>query len=99
MNLSTILAFLRTARGHTLNLSQLITMVALRADGPMNLTALGRLTRISTAAMTGVADSLVASGFAMRRQDADRRVINLELTEAGHDAISIILDALEPVPA
>ena len=94
-----ILAFLRTARGHGLNLTQLLTMTALRANGPMNMTAIGRITRLSTAAMTCAADSLETSGLAMRQPTADRRMINLALTDAGHDAIAIILSTLEPIPA
>lgn len=59
-------------------------LLALREDGPSNLTSLGRATRIDRTTIGERVDALTERGLLERtRSDADRRVVLVSLTDAG----------------
>lgn len=56
---------------------------------------LARRAFVDTGAMTRTLDRLEAKGFLKRQRcDTDRRVVNLELTDAGRDVVNDILPAV-----
>jgi DNA-binding MarR family transcriptional regulator len=56
---------------------------------------LARRAFVDTGAMTRTLDRLEAKGFLRRQRcDTDRRVVNLELTDAGRDVVNDILPAV-----
>lgn len=56
---------------------------------------LARRAMVDTGAMTRTLDRLEAKGFLRRQRcDTDRRVVNLELTDAGRDVVNDILPAV-----
>jgi len=57
--------------------------------GPMSSTAIATLVGISTGAMTGTGDQLERQGYIdKKKDDKDRRVLLLSLTEAGQKFLS-----------
>jgi DNA-binding MarR family transcriptional regulator len=78
-----------------LNSSTLHTLCILHAlDGAATMTALARKLGISTAAVTGVADSLEAAGLIARYLSrTDRRLVYVHLTDQGRLTLSDILNA------
>jgi len=80
-----------------LNLNAVSHVAALviisRDDRGAILANIARSLKISPAAMTGLADTLIRMGLAKRahEENLDRRAIRLAITSAGRDAIQIIL--------
>ena len=69
--------------GHDLTFSQYITLKKL-ATGTAGVTDLARAAEVNPGAMTRLLDRLVAKGLVARSADpADRRAINIHLTDAG----------------
>jgi DNA-binding MarR family transcriptional regulator len=69
--------------GHDLTFSQYITLKKL-AHGNASVTDLARAAEVNPGAMTRLLDRLVAKGLVGRSADpADRRAINIHLTDAG----------------
>lgn len=62
------------------------------AKGRANTVAgCARVVGVETGAMTRMLDRLAAKGLiSRRRSDSDRRVVNVELTEAGHEIVKVI---------
>ena len=76
-----------TAAG--LTLTQVGVLEAILHKGPLSQRELGRKVLTSAGNMTDVIDKLEARGLVHRgRQPADRRAVRVELTDAGHDAIT-----------
>lgn len=85
-------AVLAASRDYTLGTSTLAVLAYLHEHGRGSLATLARTTRISTAAITGLADRLVTLGYAERRPSiADRRVIWLDITPSGTATLEDIL--------
>ena len=76
--------FLRVEHGSTL--PRFDVMAALhRANGDLTMTELSRMLLVSNGNTTTVVDRLELDGLVVRRQSAaDRRVVRVALTEAGH---------------
>ncbi|MDI9240417.1 MarR family transcriptional regulator [Lysobacter sp. LF1] len=71
------------AAGHELTFSQYIALKKL-SDGPHGVTDLARAAELNPGAMTRLLDKLEARGLVARVADpADRRALNINLTEAG----------------
>lgn len=69
--------------GHELTFSQYIALKKL-SDGPHGVTDLARAAELNPGAMTRLLDKLEARGLVARVADpADRRALNINLTEAG----------------
>lgn len=69
--------------------SVFLTVLILEECGQIDMTRLAQRLRLSTAAVTGLADRLVENGFVKRlKKPNDRRAIILELTEKGYDILS-----------
>lgn len=69
--------------GHDLTFSQYITLKKL-AMGTAGVTDLARAAEVNPGAMTRLLDRLEAKGLVSRTADpADRRALNIELTESG----------------
>lgn len=67
-----------------ITLPQLICLHTIVHDGPMTLSALGRLVSLSTSTINGIVDRLEAKGLVERnRSDPDRRKVLVSTTEAG----------------
>ena len=72
-----------------LTLTQLGVLEAILHKGPLTQRELSRKVLTSAGNMTDVIDKLAARGLVARnRQPSDRRAVRVELTPAGHEAIS-----------
>jgi MarR family 2-MHQ and catechol resistance regulon transcriptional repressor len=93
---SSIAGILSRADQYRLSASALHTLCALRASGADSLimTSVARKLDLSTAAVTHIADNLERLGFIERApSESDRRVIWINLTDRGRDALTDILTA------
>jgi len=71
------------AAGHELTFSQYVTLKML-SNGPAGVTDLARFAELNPGAMTRLLDKLEAKGIIARVADpADRRALNINLTDAG----------------
>ena len=67
-----------------ITLSQFVVLDILVRDGETRMTDLARLINVTTAAITGVVERLVKSGYVERISDpADRRIIKVRHTSKG----------------
>ncbi|PFG50289.1 DNA-binding MarR family transcriptional regulator [Amycolatopsis sulphurea] len=92
----------RASRRHGLSPSALTTLASLRLAGPQSPTELAALLEITTASMTELLDKLSHLGLITRLpHPRDRRMLRIELTDAGTARITGILDEfatrLEPI--
>ena len=77
---------------YDLTVSQFGALEALYHLGPMSQRRLGKKILRSSGNLTMVIDNLVKAKLARRDQDTvDRRVMNVSLTEAGHDLVARVL--------
>lgn len=68
-----------------------IAALSLQADHSMATTALAQLVCASAPTMTGLIDRLEKQGFVTReRDDADRRMVKVKLTDAGRDVLVVV---------
>ncbi|WP_284943974.1 MarR family winged helix-turn-helix transcriptional regulator [Acidisoma cladoniae] len=75
-----------TVMGDGLTPMQWAVLAKLRQIGATSQTALGRAVSMDAATVKGTVDRLVARGLAARlRDEADRRKLMVDLTEAGRD--------------
>ncbi len=74
-----------------LGLSQARILLKLADEGPQKASALAEMLFVTSGAITGLADSLIAQGLIIReRGEQDRRVVMLEITDAGRELVSAI---------
>ncbi|MFD3166369.1 MarR family winged helix-turn-helix transcriptional regulator [Herpetosiphon sp. NSE202] len=75
-----------------LTLSQAILLIALDAhQGRASMSDLGRITQHAPATLTGIVDRLINNDLVARERDEqDRRVVFVELTDAGRKKIEAI---------
>lgn len=89
---------LKTARYYGLNLTGLELLLHLRNEGPLPMTALAAELAISSAAVTGAADTLAKKRLVRRKHShLDRRSIELALTELGHSRVHQITGIPSPL--
>ncbi|HWD03547.1 MAG TPA: MarR family transcriptional regulator [Amycolatopsis sp.] len=92
----------RAGRRHGVSPTALTTLAALHLDGPQSPSELAGLLEITTASMTELLDKLTRLGLVTRLPHPhDRRMLLIELTEAGTENITGVLDEfttrLEPL--
>jgi len=69
---------------------QAIILEKLSSDGPQKTTVMADMIGITPGAMTGFSDKLIAWNYIRRyRDEDDRRVVFLEITEQGKEALQI----------
>jgi len=86
---------LAIARAYKLRGSALHFLCLLAGNHSLTLGNLCNLTNMSSAAATGIADTLVAMEFVTRSNGlSDRRTIWLEITPRGKEALNDILNPL-----
>ncbi|ALS27066.1 MarR family transcriptional regulator [Paenibacillus cisolokensis] len=74
-----------------LGFSQGRLLLLLAEGGPQKVTAIAETLNITNGAVTGVADRLIELGLVKReRGEADRRVVLLDITDAGRELVSFI---------
>lgn len=79
-----------------LTLHQVVTLHHLSEHKPCTMSDLKRSLDVTTGAVTGLIDRLEKLGLVERRPSSeDRRVIYLDLTAAGQDAMNAIREAWE----
>jgi DNA-binding MarR family transcriptional regulator len=72
-----------------LSMVNLHVLMALAHGGPMPMHAIAESLDVSQASTTGIIDRMEVLGYVTRgRDDTDRRVVNVALTEAGHELIA-----------
>ncbi|MGI2297161.1 MarR family winged helix-turn-helix transcriptional regulator [Paenibacillus sp. GXUN7292] len=73
---------------HTISSSQGTILFRLNAAGPQKFSALAEKLGITPGAVTSLSDKLISAGYAERKRDEeDRRVVYLEITEAGSEIV------------
>lgn len=83
-----------TAEGMTGQLFEPLLRLARTDGGSLRMTDLAAQCRYSPSAVTRVSDRLEHLGYATRRASpADRRVVHLEITDAGRDVVAAAMPA------
>lgn len=71
-----------------ITLPQCLVLEFLHREGEAKMTQLAQFMKVSTAAMTGIVDRLVGSGYCLRvHQPQDRRVIKIRLSSQGNELV------------
>lgn len=74
-----------------ITLPQFFILSHLYKQGESQMNELANVMEVTTAAVTGIVDRLVTSGYVMRLYNPkDRRVINIRLTQKGSDLVKRI---------
>ncbi|CAM3691880.1 MULTISPECIES: MarR family winged helix-turn-helix transcriptional regulator [Paenibacillus] len=69
--------------------TQYTALEKLHEQGPLRLSDLADSIHVTCGAVTGISDKLIDGGFARRvRDQVDRRVVHLEITEQGSELIT-----------
>jgi DNA-binding MarR family transcriptional regulator len=87
--LARLYSFLRRAiLPREMSLTQALTLNTLRDLGPQRVTDLAQLEGVRQPTCTGMVNAMEAEGWVLRRVDqCDKRVVLIELTEAGHSIL------------
>lgn len=76
-------------RGYDLTVPQMWVLRTLSLKGPLSLAELSRHVEMSTSNVSGIVDRLVRIELVNRTRDqADRRIVWLELSSNGHELVS-----------
>ncbi|WNQ12048.1 MarR family transcriptional regulator [Paenibacillus aurantius] len=76
-----------------INRSQAVILEKLEAEGPQKASSLAEALYMTSGAITGLSDKLIEDGFAERyRDEKDRRVVYLAITEKGRSKLESIRD-------
>lgn len=71
---------------HQVSVPQLYCLLALYEHGPLPPSQIAKYVMVNSSTVTGIIDRLEQKGLVSRLRDSpDRRVINIQLTEAGKD--------------
>ena len=82
------LLFMRRWPGGALSLVHIQVLVALEAEGPLPMRVLSERMDVSQASATGIVDRMEQRGLVSRQRDEeDRRVTRVHLTERGRQVI------------
>jgi len=77
-----------------MSLTQALALNTLRDLGPQRVTDLAQLEGVRQPTCTGLVNAMEAEGWVQRRVDgADKRVVFIELTEAGHAILRSMSEA------
>ncbi|GIP40177.1 hypothetical protein J31TS4_34570 [Paenibacillus sp. J31TS4] len=78
--------------------SQAAILSKLDAAGPQRISALADRLSVTPGAVTSLCDKLIAGGYAFRtRDDDDRRVVYLEITDRGREVLRQYRDEVKRV--
>lgn len=76
----------------------ILILLTLRKFGPMPISRIGEWVGIAKPNMTAVIDGLTEKGWIIRNSaSTDRRIINIEMTEAGKEYLKGLIDRLYPI--
>ncbi|WP_438433031.1 MarR family winged helix-turn-helix transcriptional regulator [Gorillibacterium sp. sgz500922] len=79
--------------GFPLNQTQFKVLFTLFKNGPLNVSQLACSLTLSSAAITGVTDHLLADGYVEKERDgSDRRMVTITLSEKGRKTVQEILE-------
>ncbi|WP_165972097.1 MarR family winged helix-turn-helix transcriptional regulator [Paenibacillus piri] len=74
--------------------SQVAALDVIHAQGPIKVTHLAESLTLSLSAVTLLCDRLIHNGYVKReRDDEDRRVVHLRITDEGREALAAVLAA------
>ena len=73
------------------SLPQMRLLFAIHDEGQVSCTQLAHVLGLNGSSVTRLADRLVASGHVLRRTGASRAIVELELTDHGHEVIDAVL--------
>jgi DNA-binding MarR family transcriptional regulator len=80
---------IRSRSRREMSLTTVSTLGSLRRDGPMRLTELAEREGVAQPSMTALITRLEQAGLAVRRKDtADKRGVNVEITEEGRAVLA-----------
>jgi len=83
----------RMSDSFSLTMTQFRTLYILNTRGPQKAAELADVLLVTSGAITGLADKLIAKGFIQRqRSDEDRRVVYLSITDEGKAMIDVVLE-------
>jgi DNA-binding MarR family transcriptional regulator len=93
--LARLYGFLRRAiLPKEMSLTQALALNTLRDLGPQRVTDLAQLEGVRQPTCTGMVNAMEAEGWVLRRVDeADKRVVLIELTKAGHSILEAMSKA------
>ncbi|SMG55904.1 DNA-binding transcriptional regulator, MarR family [Paenibacillus aquistagni] len=73
---------------HDVNPTQFSVLEQLSQQGSLKVTEVAKSLRLTAGAVTGITDKLIELGMVVRRRDdADRRTVYLDITDAGHKLV------------
>lgn len=91
-----------------MSVPQLVCLQTLEKGGPLSIGALSKRVYLNPSTLTGIVDRLEKKGYVLRARGlVDRRVVKVELTEAGREVVNQaphplqarLLEALTHLPA
>ncbi|MUT67232.1 MarR family winged helix-turn-helix transcriptional regulator [Paenibacillus sp. NEAU-GSW1] len=83
---------------HGLGMTEGKMVLILDEHGPQKASAMAELLRITSGAVTGIADRLIEHGYIERtRSDEDRRIVYLEITDEGRKLVGFIHEMREQI--
>ncbi|MFF2480460.1 MarR family winged helix-turn-helix transcriptional regulator [Paenibacillus sp. NPDC058071] len=83
---------------HGLGMTEGKMVLLLDEKGPQKASVMAEMLRITSGAVTGIADRLIEHGYISRgRSEHDRRIVLLEITEEGRQLVGYILEMRERV--
>lgn len=83
---------------HGLGMTEGKMVLLLAQHGPQKASAMAELLRITSGAVTGIADRLIEHGYIERmRSDEDRRIVLLEITDEGRKLVGYIHEMRERI--
>jgi DNA-binding MarR family transcriptional regulator len=76
----------------------ILVLLTLQKFGPMPISRIGEWVGIAKPNMTAVIDGLTEKGWIIRSSSStDRRITNIEMTEAGEEYLKYIIEKLYPI--
>lgn len=85
-------------QGYRLNMTQFKALSTLSKNGPQNVSQIAAALNISSAAITGITDQLIAEDFVQKeRAKGDRRVVNITITQKGEAILKEVQERQQAV--
>lgn len=73
---------------YPLNITQFKTLSTLSKNGPQNVSQIAAALGITSAAITGITDQLIAEDYVKKERDtSDRRVVLITITQKGEETL------------
>lgn len=83
---------------HGLGMTEGKMIIILAESGPQKASAMAEMLRITSGAVTGIADRLIQLGYIDRsRSNLDRRIVLLTITDEGRKLVGQVLDTRERI--